>query len=98
MEGILGDALGGAMASNRTVQRLFLRSNGLARKTGFLSPLLTEAVGTHSVLCVLDLSDNGISHAGCMRLFAALVRSNSMCKLYLDGNHLGAAEEPASYA
>ncbi|PBJ68439.1 hypothetical protein BCY84_21622 [Trypanosoma cruzi cruzi] len=97
-EGCLGDALGGAMASNRTVQRLFLRSNGLARKTGFLPPLLTEAVGTHSVLCVLDLSDNGISHAGCMRLFAALVRSNSMCKLYLDGNHLGAAEELASYA
>ncbi|ESL05623.1 ribonuclease inhibitor [Trypanosoma rangeli SC58] len=95
-EGELGDALGGAMASNGTLRRLSLRSNGLARKTGFLPSLVTDAVGAHPALRVLDLTDNGISYAGCMRLFAALVRSNTICELYLDGNHLRDAVGPAS--
>ncbi|RNF06260.1 putative ribonuclease inhibitor [Trypanosoma conorhini] len=93
----LGDALGGAVASNRALRRLSLRGNGLARATGFLPPLVADAVGVHPALCVLDLSDNGVSHAGCMRLFAALVRSKTICELYLDGNCLGDAVEPAGW-
>ncbi|ORC84801.1 putative ribonuclease inhibitor [Trypanosoma theileri] len=97
-EGEVSDALGAALGVNRTLRRVELRGNGLACKTGFLSPLFSDAAGTHPALCVLDLCENNISYAGCMQLFASLVRSSSLRELHMSGNNMGVTTEPASYA
>ena len=83
-----GQALASVLHNNTKLTTLVMSNNELARKTTFLAPAWHDMLTVNQHLTKLDLSNNGISYLGLMKIFASMMRNRSIVELKLDRNLL----------
>jgi Leucine-rich repeat (LRR) protein len=81
-----GQALASVLHNNTKLTELIVSNNELAAKTGMLAPAWVDMIAANQYVTKLNIAYNGITYAGIMKLFSAMLRNRSIAELTLDGN------------